>query len=144
MIVAHKATRTRRVAALLGLIGIATTLLIAGCGKSVAERHEEAIRCGAFSYALRPLLLSKSSPLNAALDTAMAKSGITGDKDTQGMALMAAGATDFYAKSIDPAKVLQLRQEGQADGEKLIADNDADGIANYMKNCIDTFKSLAR
>ncbi len=81
--------------------------------------------------------IKSGSSLEKAAEAALAKDGITVN-DT-----MAVGnAAQQYATKMDPAKVTRLSQEGASSAAELLRNNDASGIANYMKGCVSTYKDL--
>jgi hypothetical protein len=112
-----------------------TVLALAGCGKSADAKREDIVRCSGFSLAL--LNVTPGSPLEVSAEAALTKDGISA-RDT--LPLGSAGQT--YASQMDPAKVTRLAQEGSASAMDLIHKNDADGIADYLKGCVSTYKDL--
>jgi hypothetical protein len=93
------------------------------------------VRCSGFSLAL--INLRPGSPLERSTEAAVEKAGITAG-DT--MPLGAAGQK--YANAMDPAKVTRLAQEGSSVATGFIQKNDANGIADYLKGCVATYKDL--
>jgi hypothetical protein len=113
-----------------------TAVALTGCGKSADAKREDIVKCSGFSLSIMMNMKSGSS-LERAAEAALAKDGITVN-DT-----MAVGnAAQQYAAKMDPAKVTKLSQEGASSATELLGNNDASGVANYMKGCVSTYKEL--
>lgn len=112
-----------------------TVLALAGCGKSVDAKREDIIKCSAFSLAL--ITVPGGSPLLSSVEASLTKDGITG-AETFSMS----SAAQQYARGLDPAKVTRLAQEGSSAAADLVRNNDANGIADYLKGCVATYKDL--
>jgi hypothetical protein len=116
------------------VVALAIVALV-GCGPSADAKREDIVRCSGFSLAL--LNVRPGSPLEVSTDAALSKDGISA-RDT----LPLGGAAQTYASQMDPAKVTRLAQEGSASAMGLINKNDAGGIADYLKDCVATYKDL--
>jgi hypothetical protein len=121
----------------------ASALLVAaslgGCGDSTQAKHEKIIRCTGFSTALLNAGPEAQPTVTAAGQALTTKYGIT-ENDTVPMGQ----AATTYSAGMDPARVTHLTDEGKTDATKLIAKTDPQGIADYTKSCVDTFRSLGR
>lgn len=109
---------------------------LAGCGSPDAKR-EKVVRCTGFSTAL--LNQSDDDTVKAAGQIVMSKYGIT-EQDTVPMG----AASRTYAAAMDPARVSTITDKGKADALDLVGKKDAQGIADYTKSCVDTYKSLGK
>jgi hypothetical protein len=114
-----------------------TFVALAGCGKSADTKREDIVRCGGFSLTL--IKIQPGSPLESATESALTKGGISAN-DT----LPLGGAAQTYAATMDPAKVSRLSQEGSSSASDLIRTKDANGIVDYLKSCVATYKDLGR
>jgi hypothetical protein len=108
---------------------------LAGCGKSVDAKREDIIKCSGFSMAL--ITVPAGSPLLSSVEASLRKDGITG-AETFSMS----AAAQKYASAMDPAKVTRLAQEGSSAAAGFVRNNDASGIADYLKGCVATYKDL--
>lgn len=107
-------------------------LALVGCESTDAKR-EDIVKCSGF---IRGLMASGAS-VSSAMEAALAKDGIT-PKDTYPLA----AAPQKYATKMDAAKVVRLAQEGSSAAMGFIRENDANGIADYLKACVATYKEL--
>lgn len=112
----------------VGVLAIA----LSSCKSADAER-EDIIRCYGFSLGLFTIQL----PVIAQANALLTKDGITG-ADTVPLGQ----AAQSYAASMDAAKASRLAKEGRDAASDLIRKNDAQGIADYLKRCVETYKDL--
>jgi hypothetical protein len=117
-----------------GLAALAI-LALAGCGKSVDAKREDIIKCSAFSMGL--INVPPGSPLLSSVEASLTKDGITGAQT-----FSMGNAAQKYASTMDPAKVTRLAQEGSSAAADLVRNKDANGIADYLKGCVSTYKDL--
>ena len=110
----------------------ATALALSSCKSADAER-EDIIRCYGFSLGLFTIQL----PVIAQANALLTQQGITG-ADTVPLGQ----AAERYAGTMDPAKASRLSKEGRDAATDLIRKNDAQGIADYLKRCVDTYRDL--
>jgi hypothetical protein len=109
---------------------------VSGCGRSTAQKQEQIVGCAGFSAGLLGIAFS---PLGSSVNDILQKDNIT-LQDTIAMG----AAAESYGAKMDPARVSRLAQEGAAAASKLIQDNDAHAIADYLQSCESTFKYLGR
>jgi hypothetical protein len=113
----------------------ATGIALSGCGKSVDAKREDIVKCSGFSLAL--INITPGSPLYSTVEAKLANDGISsGDTFSIG------NAAQKYSSTMDPAKVTQLTQEGASAALGFIRNNDANGIADFVKGCVATYKDL--
>lgn len=118
---------------LLRIAAVATVALALSSCKSADAEREDIIRCYGFSLGLLMIQL----PVITQANTLLTQQGITG-ADTVPLGQ----AAQRYASSMDPAKASRLSEEGRDAATDLIRKNDAQGIASYIKGCVDTYKDL--
>jgi len=73
----------------------------------------------------------------SSLDAALVKDGISASDS-----FSIGNAAQKYASAMDPAKVTGLAQEGSTAALGFIRNNDANGIADFVKGCVATYKDL--
>lgn len=116
------------------LVAGVTALALVGC-RSADDKREDMVKCSGFTVGL----MMSGSTITPAMQAALSKEGIT-----PGDTLPLAAAAQKYASTMEPAKVTRLAQEGSASATDLLRRNDADGIADYLKSCVATYKDLGR
>lgn len=114
------------------MLAVAIMFALAGC-KSTEDKREDIVRCSGFIMGL----IMSGAPVSSATEAALARDGVTG-QDT----LPLGEAARQYASTMEPAKVSRLAQEGSASAAALARNNDANGIADYLKSCVATYKDL--
>lgn len=117
----------------LRTVALAAVALVLSSCKSADAKREDIIRCYGFSLGLFTIQL----PVIAQANALLTKQGITG-ADTVPLGQ----AAQRYATSMDPAKASRLSKEGRDAASDFIRKNDAQGIASYIKGCVDTYKDL--
>jgi hypothetical protein len=130
------------------------TLLLAGCGKSADQQHEDIVRCGGFQSAFATMTAAQPLTNAPAVDAAgkfvngviVGLQGVENEKfpgkSVVVFEAIPAEALKQYAAAMDPAKASRLEDEG----EKLVAtfaqSNDSDGAIAYYGRCLSTFRDL--